>query len=73
MRRGVAESLLRAVQSFYVRCRACVRLRGERMVSGKGGLRQGCATPPWLSNEYWCSGQGVERVSIGLRFGDIGT
>lgn len=51
---GVGGKLLKAVQSFYVNSRACVRVGNEVSESFevKVGLRQGCVMSPWLFNMY---------------------
>ncbi|MBD5001258.1 hypothetical protein GUF49_06805, partial [Xanthomonas citri pv. citri] len=51
---GVGGKLLKAVQSFYVDSRACVRLGSEVSVwfTVKVGLRQGCVMSPWLFNLF---------------------
>ena len=73
---GVGGRLLRAVQSFYVESRACVRNGSE--VSDwfpvKVGLRQGCVMSPWLFNVYMdgvvrevnvrASGRGVSVLGV---------
>ena len=51
---GVGGKLLKAVQSFYVDSRACVRVGNdvsERFLVNVG-LRQGCVMSPWLFNVY---------------------
>ena len=49
---GVGEKLLKAVQSFYVDSRACVRVRNHLSESFpvNVGLRQGCVMSAWLFN-----------------------
>ena len=52
---GVGGKLLKAVQSFYVVSRACIRAGNdvrEWWFPVKVGLRQGCVMPPWLFNVY---------------------
>ena len=46
--------LLKAVQSFYVDSRACVRVGNDvsEWFSVNVGLRQGCVMSPWLFNVY---------------------
>ena len=47
---GVGGKLLKAVQSFYVDSRECVRVGNdvsERFMVNVG-LRQGCVMSPWL-------------------------
>ena len=78
---GVGEKLLKAVQSFYVDSRACVRVGND--VSGwfriNVGLRQGCVMSPLLFNLYMSGvvrevnvrvlGKGLELLSAnGGRF-----
>ena len=56
----VGRKLLKAVQSFYVDSRACVRV-GNDVSQGflvNVGLRQGCVMSPWLFNVYM---DGVSR------------
>lgn len=51
---GVGGRLLKAVKSFYVNSRACVRV-GDGVsdwFAVKVGLRQGCVMSPWLFNLY---------------------
>ena len=58
---GVGGKLLKAVQSFYVDSRACVRVGNDvsERFPGNVGLRQGCVMSPWLFNVYM---DGVVRV-----------
>ena len=51
---GVGEKLLKAVQSFYVDSRACVRVGNDvsEWFPINVGLRQGCVMSPWLFNVY---------------------
>ena len=51
---GVGGKLLKAVQSFYVDSRACVRVGSEvsEWFTVKVGLRQGCVMSPWLFNLF---------------------
>ena len=51
---GVGGKLLRAVKSFYVGSKACVRVGSElsEWFPVKVGLRQGCVMSPWLFNLY---------------------
>ena len=51
---GVGGKLLKAVQSFYVDSRACVRVGTDvsEWFLVKIGLRQGCVMSPWLFNVY---------------------
>ena len=51
---GVGEKLLKAVQSFYVDSRACVRVGNDvsEWFPVNVGLRQGCVISPWLFNVY---------------------
>ena len=49
---GVGGKLLKAVQSFYVDSRACVRVRNNvsEWFPVNDGLSQGCVMSPWLFN-----------------------
>ena len=51
---GVPGKLLKEVQSFYVDCKACVRIGHEvnEWFSVNAGLRQGCVMSPWLFNLF---------------------
>ena len=51
---GVGGKLLKAVQSFYVDSRACVRVGNDvsETFPVNVGLRQGCVMSPWLFNVY---------------------
>ena len=51
---GVGGKLLKAVQSFYVDSRACVRVGNDvsEWFPVNIGLRQGCVLSPWLFNVY---------------------
>ena len=51
---GVGGKLLKAVQSFYVDSRACVRVGNDasEWFPVSDGLRQGCVMSPWLFNAY---------------------
>ena len=51
---GVGGKLLKAVQSFYVDSRACVRVGNDasEWLPVNVGLRQGCVVSPWLFNVY---------------------
>ena len=51
---GVGGKLLKAVQSFYVDCRECVRigLDVSEWFPVNVRLRQGCVMSAWLSNVY---------------------
>ena len=51
---GVGGRLLRAVKSFYVDSKACVRVGNEtsEWFSVKTGVRQGCVISPWLFNIF---------------------
>ena len=51
---GVGGKLLKAVQSFYVDRRACVRMGNDvsEWFPVNVGLRQGCVMSPWLFNVY---------------------
>ena len=51
---GVGRKLLKAVQSFYVDSRACVRVGNDVSESFPVtvGLRQGCVKSSWLFNVY---------------------
>ena len=46
--------MLKAVQSFYVDSRACVRVGNDvsKWFLVNVGLRQGCVISPWLFNVY---------------------
>ena len=51
---GVGGKLLKAVQSFYVDSRACVRVGNDlsEWFPVFVGLRQGCVMSPWLFKVY---------------------
>ena len=51
---GVGGRLLKAVKSFYVDSKACVRVGNEESdwFPVRVGLRQGCVMSPWLFNVY---------------------
>ena len=51
---AVGGKLLKAVQSFYVASRACVRVGNDvsEWFLVNVGLRQGCVMSPWLFNVY---------------------
>ena len=51
---GVGGKLLKAVQSFYVDSRSCVRVGNDvsEWLPANVGLRQGCVMYPWLLNVY---------------------
>ena len=51
---GVEGKLLKAVQSFHVDSRACVRAGNDvsEWFPVNVGLRQGCVMSPWLFNVY---------------------
>ena len=51
---GVGGKLLKAVQSFYVDSKACVRVGNDvsEWFPVNVGLRQGCVMSPWLFNVY---------------------
>ena len=51
---GVGLKLLKALESFYVDSRACVRVGNDvsEWFPVNVGLRQGCVMPPWLFNVY---------------------
>ena len=57
---GVGAKLLKAVQSFYVGSRACVRVGNDvsEWFPNNIGLRQGCVMFTWLFNVYM---EGVVR------------
>ena len=57
---GVGEKLLKAVQSFYVDNRVCVRVGNDvsEWFPVNVGLRPGCVMSPWLFNGYM---EGVVR------------
>ena len=50
----VGGKLLKAVQSFYIDSRACVRVGNDvsEWFPVNVGLRQGCMMSPWLFNVY---------------------
>ena len=72
---GVGGKLLKAVQSFYVDSRACVRVGNDvsEWFPVNVGLRQGCMISPWLFNVYmdgvvlevnvWVLGKGLGLLS----------
>ena len=49
---GVGGNLLKAVQSFYLNGRACVRNDVSEWYSGNVGLRQGCVMCLWSFNVF---------------------
>ena len=51
----VREKLLKAVQSFYVDSRACVRVGNDvsEWFPVNVGLRQGCVMSPWCLMYIW--------------------
>ena len=51
---GVGGKLLKAVQSFYVDSRACVRVGNDvsEWFAVNVGLRQGSVMSPWMFNVY---------------------
>ena len=51
---AVGGKLLKAVQSFYVDSRVCVRVRNDvsEWFPINVGLKQGCVMSPWLFNVY---------------------
>ena len=60
---GVGGKLLKAVQSFYVDSRACVRVGNDvsEWFPVNVGFRQGCVMSQWLFNVYiygWCGSRG---------------
>ena len=63
---GVEGKLLKAVQSFYVESRACVRVGNDmsEWFLVNVGLRQGCVMSPWLFNVYICGV--VREVNVGV-------
>ena len=63
---GVGGKLLKAVQSFYVDSRACVRVRNDvsELFPVNIGLRQVCAMSPWLFNIYM--NVAVAEVNVGV-------
>ena len=78
---GVGGKLLKAVQSFYVDSRACVRVGNDvsEWFPVNVGLRKGCVMSPWLFNVYMDGvvqevnvrvlGNGLELLSAnGVRF-----
>ena len=63
---GVGGKLLKAVQSFYIDSRACVRMGNDvsEWFPVNVGLRQGCVLFPWLFNAYM---DGVVReMNVGV-------
>ena len=50
----VGGKLLKAVQSFYIDSRACVRVANDvsKWFPVNVGFRQGCVMSPWLFNVY---------------------
>ena len=74
---GVGGKLMRAVKSFYVNSRACVRIGGgeSSWFEVKVGVRQGCVMSPWLFNLFIDSvvkevrervqGEGLPLVEVG--------
>ena len=78
---GVGIKFLKAVQSFYVDSRACVRVGNDvsEWFPVNVGLRQGCVMSPWLFNvnmdgvvrevNVRVLGKGLELLSVnGGRF-----
>ena len=75
---GVGGNLLKAVQSFYVDSRACVRVGNgaSEWFKVNVGLRQGCVMSPWLFMDgvdrevnVRVLGKGLELLSAnGCRF-----
>ena len=51
---GVGGKLLKAVQSFYVDSRECIRVGNDvsESFAVNVGLTQGCVMSPWLFNLY---------------------
>ena len=51
---GVGGKLFKAVKSFHVESRACVRVGNDvsEWFPVNVGLRQGCVMSPWLFNVY---------------------
>ena len=71
---GVRKSLLRAIQSLYVRSESCVRVLGSKSDSFQVGvgLRQACALSPILFVTFM---DRISRRSLdgeGLQFGGLG-
>ena len=67
---GVGGKLLKAVQSFYVDSRACVRVGNDvsEWFAVNRGLRQGCVMSPWLFNIYMdCAVRQVNARVLGKR------
>ena len=67
---GINGKLLKAVQSFYERSEACVRVCREEgdWFRVRVGLRQGCVMSPWLFNLFM---DGVMK-EVRERAGDVG-
>ena len=63
---GVGGKLLKAVQSFYIDSRACVRVGndGSEWFPVNVLLRQGCVMSPWLFNVYMDGV--VQEVNVGV-------
>ena len=73
---GVGGKLLRAVQSFYVGSRACVRIGNEvsKWFSINVGVRQGCVMSPWLFNLYMNGVKSeVQAITLGRGAQFVGT
>ena len=64
---GVGEKLLKAVQSFYIDSRPCVRVGNDvsECFPVNVGLGQGCAMSPWLCNIYIYMDGVVREVILG--------
>ena len=63
---GVGGKLLKAVHSFYVDSRACVRVGNDvsEWFPVNMGLRQGCVMSPWLFNVYMDGVVGEVNVGV---------
>ncbi|CAG4964250.1 unnamed protein product [Parnassius apollo] len=71
---GVDGRLLRAVQSLYYDCKACVRVGHDLspMFSVQAGVKQGCVMSSWLFILYLDSClQKLKNSYLGVKLGDI--